>query len=93
MDQTLPAGEDIAMNILVENIDGMALEAAWTEFDRLVRLRPIASEADYDHVVAVMNRVLDVMGDNEQHPLAGLLKLLAEMVSVYDRIHYPLEQL
>ena len=81
------------MNMPVHYIDATALEAAWTEFDRLVRLRPIASEADYDYVVAVMNRVLDVMGDDERHPLAGLLELLAEMVSVYDRIHYPLEQL
>ena len=63
------------MNMPVHYIDATALEAAWTEFDRLVRLRPIASEADYDYVVAVMNRVLDVMGDNERHPLAGLLEL------------------
>ncbi len=81
------------MSILVDKIDGVALEAAWTEFDRLARLRPIANEADYDHVVALMNRVLDVMGENEQHPLAGLLELLAEMVSSYDKIHYSVDQL
>lgn len=81
------------MNILVDQIDCVALEATWTEFDRLARLRPIVTEADYDHVVALMNRVLDVMGENEQHPLAGLLELLAEMVSSYDKIHYSVEQL
>lgn len=81
------------MNILVDKIDGVALEVAWTEFDRLTKLRPIANDADYDHVVALMNRVLDVMGENEQHPLAGLLELLAEMVSSYDKIHYSVEQL
>lgn len=81
------------MNILVDKVDGVALEAAWTEFDRLTRLRPIANEADYDHVVALMNRVLDVMAENEQHPSSGLLELLAEMVSSYDKIHYSVEQL
>ncbi|HWW72959.1 MAG TPA: hypothetical protein VN089_23695 [Duganella sp.] len=81
------------MNILVDKIDGVALEVAWTEFDRLTKLRPIANDADYDYVVALMNRVLDVMGENEQHPLAGLLELLAEMVSSYDKIHYSVEQL
>lgn len=81
------------MRILVDKIDGVALEAAWTEFDRLARLRPIANEAGYDHVVALINRVLDVMGENEQRPLAGLLELLAEMVSSYDKIHYSVDQL
>ena len=81
------------MNILVDKIDGTALAAAWQEFDRIAGLRPIKTETDYDHTVALMNRVLDVMGDDEQHPLAGLLELLGEMVSSYDKIHYPLEQL
>lgn len=81
------------MNILVDKIDGVALQAAWTELDRLTRLRPIANEAGYDHVVALMNRVLDVMAENEHHPLSGLLELLAEMVSSYDKIHYSVEQL
>lgn len=81
------------MNSLVENIDGMALEAAWSEFDRLVQLRPIKTEAEYDHAVALMNRVLDIMGENEQHPLAGLLALLASMVGSYDKEHYAIEAL
>ena len=81
------------MNILVDKIDGIALASAWQDFDHIAGLRPIKTEADYDHIVALMNRVLDVMGEDEQHPLAGLLELLAEMVSSYDKIHYPLEQL
>ena len=83
----------LIMKTSVEKIDGMALAAAWQEFDHIARLRPIKTETDYDHTAALMNRVLDVMGGNEHHPLAGLLELLAEMVSSYDKIHYPLEQL
>lgn len=81
------------MNILVDQIDGSDLVAAWQEFDHIARVRPIKTELDYDHIVGLMNRVLDVMGEEEQHPLAGLLELLAEMVSSYDKIHYPVEQL
>jgi len=81
------------MNIVADNIDGAVLEAAWLEFDRVTRLRPITSEAEYDHTVALMNRVLDMMGENEQHPLAGLLELLAAMVTDYDKLHYPVDEL
>lgn len=81
------------MNSLVENIDGIALEAAWSEFSGLANLRPIRTEADYEHTMALMNYVLDIMGENEQHPLAGLLELLASMVSSYDKEHYSIEKL
>jgi HTH-type transcriptional regulator/antitoxin HigA len=40
-----------------------------------------------------MNHVLDIMGENEQHPLAGLLEFLALMVSSYDKEHYSIEKL
>jgi HTH-type transcriptional regulator/antitoxin HigA len=81
------------MNIVADNIDGAVLEAAWLEFDRVTRLRPITSEAEYDHTVALMNRVLDMMGENEQHALAGLLELLAAMVTDYDKLHYRVAEL
>ncbi|MPQ59569.1 hypothetical protein [Duganella sp. FT27W] len=78
------------MNTLTDDIDAHALEAAWGELDRVARLRPIHDEDSYDHAVALMNRVLDVMGDNEQHPLAGLLELLATLVGNYEQKHYSL---
>ena len=78
------------MNTLADDIDAHALEAAWGELDRVARLRPIHDDASYDHAVALMNRVLDVMGDNEQHPLAGLLELLATLVGNYEQKHYAL---
>jgi HTH-type transcriptional regulator/antitoxin HigA len=81
------------MNSLVDNIDGMALETAWMEFNSLAKLRPIRSEAEYDHTVALMNHVLDIMGENEQHRLAELLELLASMVASYDKEHYAIEEL
>lgn len=81
------------MNSLVDNVDGGDLAAAWLELNRLVELRPITNEAEYDRTVTLMNHVLDIMGENEQHPLAGLLELLALMVSSYDKEHYSIEEL
>lgn len=53
----------------------------------------LASEVEYHYAVVLMNRVLDIMGENEQHPLAGLLELLASMVGSYDKEHYSIEEL
>ncbi|GJI87993.1 hypothetical protein [Duganella hordei] len=79
------------MNVIADNIDGAALESAWTEFDRIAKLRAITNDEEYDHTVALMNRVLDIMGESEQHPLAGLLELLAVMVNSYDNVHYAID--
>ena len=56
--------------------------------DTLAHLRPIHCEADSDRMVALMNALLDMAGDDEDHPLSGLLELAAELVSRYEREHH-----
>ena len=56
--------------------------------DTVVDLRSIHSEADYDCMVALMNVLLDVTGNDEDHPLSGLLELAAELVSRYEQEHH-----
>lgn len=69
-------------------IDIDALQAAWVSFDRLAHVRPIRNDADYAHVVALMNQLVDTVGDNEKHPLAGLLDLVGNLVADYDEEHF-----
>lgn len=54
-------------------------------------LRPIHTEADYDRTVKMMNELLDVTGDDEDHPLSGLLDLTSDLVSRYEQEHHPIE--
>lgn len=72
-------------------IDMPALQASWQAFDTLAHLRPIRSEADYDRMVAMMNALLEVAGDDEDHPLSGLLELVADVVSRYEQEHHAIE--
>ena len=51
-------------------IDIPALQVSWQVFDTVAHLRPIHSEADYDRTVTLMNALLDVAGDDEDHPLS-----------------------
>lgn len=66
------------------------LQETWTAFDRVAHLRPIRSEEEYDRTVALMNDLLDFVGDQEQHGLSGLLDLVSELVEDYDASHYPI---
>ncbi len=38
-----------------------------------------------------MNSLLDVVGDQEDHPLIGLLDLISELVEDFDMEHYAIK--
>lgn len=71
--------------------DIRAIQTSWAAFDSMVHLRPIHDQADYDQMVALMNALLDVVGEDEDHALAGLLELVGDVVSKYEREHFAIE--
>ena len=72
-------------------LDIRALQASWQKFDTMAHLRPIHSEIEYDRMVAMMNSLLDVAGDDEEHPLSSLLELAGDLVSRYEQEHHAIE--
>lgn len=60
-------------------------------FDRLAHLRPIRSAKEYDRTVALMNYLLDVVGEQEDHAFAGLIDLISKLVEDYDASHDTIE--
>jgi HTH-type transcriptional regulator/antitoxin HigA len=79
------------MQASTETFDVSSIAASWAAFDRLAHLRPIRSEAEYGRMVSLMNTLLDTVGDDEQHPLAGLLDLVGDLVGDYDQQHFTIE--
>jgi len=75
-----------------KQFDIQAIQTSWQAFDAKAHLRPIHDEKGYDRMVALMNSLLDVAGDDEGHPLSGLLDLVGEMVSKYEQEHYAIDQ-
>lgn len=67
------------------------LQASWAAVDAMAHLRPIHTEAEYDRMVGLMNQLLDVAGDDDDHPLSGLLELTGELVSKYEQEHHAIE--
>jgi HTH-type transcriptional regulator / antitoxin HigA len=72
--------------------DSHALAPAWSAFQSAlpVKLRPLHSAHEYDQMVELMNNLLDVVGDDERHELAGLLELVGQLVDDYDNDHHAL---
>lgn len=59
-----------------------------TAFDRVAHLRPIRNDQEYDRTDALVNHLLDVVGDDDEHPLSGLLDLVSELVKNFDAKHF-----
>ena len=79
------------MRAVQTQLDIRALQASWVAVDALAHLRPIHNESEYDRMVGLMNQLLDVVGDDEDHPLSGLLELAGELVSKYEQAHHAIE--
>ena len=79
------------MTTAAATLDIKALKKTWAAFDRVAHLRPIRTEEEYDRTVSLMNYLLDIVGDRENHSLSGLLDLVSELVAEYDTSHYAIE--
>ncbi|MGO2133387.1 MAG: helix-turn-helix domain-containing protein [Halomonas sp.] len=50
------------------------------------------NEEDYDAKVAALDELLDMMGDDEDHPLASLAVCLGDVIEAYDENHRPISK-
>lgn len=53
-------------------------------------LTDITSEAEYDARAAALDKLLDIVGDDGNHPLAGLVARLGDIIEAYDEEHRPM---
>lgn len=59
----------------------------WVTISPLLTIR---NEREYDQAVKRLNGLLDEIGDNERHPLYGLLDTLGTLIQAYEEKHYPM---
>ena len=63
------------------------LETHWANIAPLLTIR---NEREYNAAVKRLNELLDEIGDNEKHPLYGLLDTLGTLIHIYEEQHYPI---
>lgn len=61
---------------------------AWTSLQSAFPIYPIRNEAHYEKMLALMNALLDEVGDNESHTLANLLDLVGQLIKDYENEHH-----
>jgi HTH-type transcriptional regulator/antitoxin HigA len=65
------------------------LQQHWTAISSLLSLR---NEHEYDCAVERLNRLLDEVGTDEQHPLYTLLDTLGTLIHAYEEEHHPIPE-
>jgi HTH-type transcriptional regulator/antitoxin HigA len=65
------------------------LQQHWTAISPLLSIR---NEHEYDLAVEHLNRLLDEIGPDEQHPLYTLLDTLGTLIHAYEEEHHPIPE-
>ena len=65
----------------------LELQQHWTAISPLLSLR---NEQEYDRAVERLNRLLDEVGTDEQHPLYTLVDTLGTLIHAYEEEHHPI---
>jgi len=64
---------------------------AWVQLQEHADIGVIRNEKDYLRMTALLDKVIDKIGGDEDHPLAGLAELLGDLIERYEdsnvRIH------
>jgi HTH-type transcriptional regulator/antitoxin HigA len=61
--------------------------AAYRRLRRFIPLGVLRSDKDYRKAVAILDEILDDIGENEAHPLADLAEALALFIHSYEEAH------
>ena len=65
------------------------LRESWTEIGPLLSIR---NERDYDRAADRLNRLIDEVGTDEDHPLYSLLDTLGTVMHAYEEQHHPMPE-
>jgi HTH-type transcriptional regulator/antitoxin HigA len=73
----------------INDLDTASAARAWQAFQGSLGVAAIRTSRQHERMVALMNQILDVVGENQRHPLAGLLDLVGDLVAGYEARAYP----
>ncbi len=65
------------------------LQTNWSALSPLLLIR---NEEELDNAINHLNQLLDEIGDDEEHPLYGLLDTLGTLIEAYEEEHYPISE-
>ena len=69
------------------NFDFGKTAVAWSALQGTVYLP--RTEEQYDRLVALLDSLVDEVGEDESHPLASLMEIISVLVENYEAEHVP----
>jgi HTH-type transcriptional regulator/antitoxin HigA len=77
------------ISITTQDVMPSGLQESWGKVSGAFRLR---TEADYRRMTMMIDRLVDLIGDDRRHPLYSLLDTLGTLVHAYEEEHDPLPE-
>lgn len=71
----------------MQNLDVKSTANAWASLSRTVFVPH--NEGEYRELVALLDGLIDEVGENESHPLASLMEIVGVLVEAYESEHVP----
>lgn len=65
---------------------------AWQAFSAITQIMPIRDEAHYQYMVETLEGLLEQTGDDEHHPLMGLVDIVGDLIADYEAIQQVLPE-
>lgn len=69
----------------MQNLDIERIIAAWSSIAQTVFVP--CTEEDYEHLVALLDSLIDRIGENESHPLASMRDVIGVLIENYEAEH------
>ena len=71
----------------MQNIDIKNAVNAWAPLSETVFVPH--TEEEYDRIVALLDKMIDEVGEDENHPLASLMEILGVLIEHYENANVP----
>ncbi len=68
-------------------IDIKTTQEAWTNLTQILFIP--RTESEYKRLVAMLDNLIDEIGENENHPLASLMEIIGVLIEDYEQAHIP----
>ncbi len=76
--------------MVIANIE--QIESGWDTVGQVLFVPH--TKAEYDHLVEILNGLIDIVREDELHPLASLMDVIGTLIERYEDEHVPeLEEL
>jgi HTH-type transcriptional regulator/antitoxin HigA len=71
----------------MQNLDVNKTAVAWSSLAGTVFVPH--TEEEYQRLVALLDGIIDEVGENESHPLASLMEVISILIEKYEDEHVP----